>query len=82
MVIAINPPDSPLYKRTKALLKKIKDAGAEVYELSQAETEEKFSPLTFPVSFFFAAESLANRLKIKNPFEVGEKVTRTDTEQR
>lgn len=82
MVIAINPPDSPLYKRTKALLKKIKDVGAEVYELSHAETEEKFSPLTFPVSFFFAAELLAHRLRIRNPFEIGEKITKTDTEQR
>jgi glutamine---fructose-6-phosphate transaminase (isomerizing) len=82
LVIVINPPDSPAFKRTKALLKTIKLAGAEVYELSQSETEEKFSPLTFPVSFFFAAETLANRLKISNPFEIGEKVTRTDTENR
>ena len=82
LVIVINPPDSPAFNRTKALLRTIKVAGAEVLEQSNAETEEKYSPLTFPVSFFFAAESLANRLKINNPFEIGKKVTRTDSENR
>jgi glucosamine--fructose-6-phosphate aminotransferase (isomerizing) len=80
LVIVINPSDSSTYKRTKTLLNKIKLAGADIFELSHAETEEKFSPLTFPVYFFFAAESLANRLKISNPFVFGEKVTKTDAE--
>lgn len=82
LVIAINPPDSPASRRTKSLLKTIKFAGAEVVELSQAETEEKYSPLIFPVPFFFAAELLASRLRISNPFEIGTKITRTDTENR
>lgn len=82
LVIAINPPDSPAFKRTKALLRIIRLAGAEVFELVRAETDEKFSPLTFTVSFFFAAEYLADRMKIRNPFEVGGKITKTDAENR
>ena len=79
LVIVINPPDSPAFRRTKSLLRTIRLAGAEVFELVNAETEEKFSPLTFPVFFFFAAEYLSDRMKIRNPFEIGEKVTRTDS---
>lgn len=82
LVIAINPKDSRVYHRTNMLLHKIESVGATVFELSEPGTEEKFSPITFPVSFFFAAESLAQRLKISNPFVIGAKVTQTNTENR
>lgn len=80
LVIAINPKDSPVYNRTKLLLHKIESVGATVFELSESGTVEKFSPITFPVSFFFAAELLAHRLKVINPFVVGTKVTQTNSE--
>lgn len=82
LVIAINPKDSPVYNRTKLLLHKVESAGATVFELSESGTEEKFSPIIFPFSFFFAAESLASRLKVINPFIIGTKVTLTSPENR
>ena len=79
LVIAINPKDSLAYNRTNFLLQRIEKVGASVLELSEPGTEEKFSPVTFPVSFFFAAESLAHRLGISNPFVIGTKVTQENT---
>lgn len=78
IVIAINHFESVAYERTKDLLSTIKKAGAYVFELNTALTEEKFSPLTFPMPFFFAVEFLAQKLNITNPFEIGNKITETN----
>jgi len=77
MVIAINHNDSLANNYISGVLKTVRMAGGNTYELNQSYTEEKLGPLTFPVYFFFAAEFLAKKLKIKNPFEVGTKITKT-----
>ncbi len=82
LVIAINPKDSPVFSRTRLLLRMVERVGTVVLELCEPGTEEKFSPITFPVSFFFAAEWLAHRLRIINPFIIGAKVTQTNAENR
>ncbi len=73
MVIAINH-DGRENARTKKLLKKVKNAGAETYELSNNYVESIFSPLTLPIPFYYAAEYLAQKLKVKTLFQVGNKV--------
>lgn len=78
MVIAINH-KGPEYKRTKHLLKVIKKAGAEVFELKDSINNAIYSPLIYPMYFFFAAEYLHTSLKVKSIFQVGNKVTRVET---
>ena len=73
MVIAINH-EGREYNRTKRLLKKVNVAGAETYELSNKYVESIFSPVTLPVPFYFAAEYLSQKLKVKTLFQVGNKV--------
>ncbi len=73
MVIAINH-EGREYSRTKRLLKKVNNAGAETYELSNKYVESIFSPVTLPVPFYFAAEYLSQKLKVKTLFQVGDKV--------
>nr|WP_321486164.1 hypothetical protein [uncultured Draconibacterium sp.] len=73
MVIAINH-EGREYSRTKKLLKKVNNAGAETYELSNKYVESIFSPVTLPVPFYFAAEYLSQKLKVKTLFQVGDKV--------
>ena len=73
MVIAINH-EGREYSRTKRLLKKMNNAGAETYELSNKYVESIFSPVTLPVPFYFAAEYLSQKLKVKTLFQVGDKV--------
>ena len=53
VVIAINP-EGKEARNTKKLLQRVKAAGAVIFELKNAETNEIFSPLTLPVPFFFA----------------------------
>ncbi|MFV0591619.1 MAG: SIS domain-containing protein [Draconibacterium sp.] len=77
LVIAINH-DGPEKARTRKLLKTIKKAGGEVFELNNAKVEPVYSPLTYPLFFFFAAEYLMDKLKVKSIFTVGNKVTRVD----
>ena len=73
MVIAINH-EGREYSRTKRLLKKVNNAGAATYELSNKYVESIFSPVTLPVPFYFAAEYLSQKLKVKTLFQVGDKV--------
>ena len=73
MVIAINH-EGREFIRTKRLLKKVNNAGAETYELSNKYVESIFSPVTLPVPFYFAAEYLSQKLKVKTLFQVGDKV--------
>ncbi|MCK3685193.1 hypothetical protein [Maribellus sp. YY47] len=74
LVVAINH-EGPELKRTRQLLKTIEKAGGEVFEINDAKVDPVYSPLTFPLIFFFAAEYLLDKLKIKSIFEVGKKVT-------
>jgi glucosamine--fructose-6-phosphate aminotransferase (isomerizing) len=60
------------------LLKTIKKAGAQVFEIDNPMVDSVYSPLTFPLPFYFAAEYLSNKLKIKSLFQVGDKITRVD----
>ncbi|HYQ58270.1 MAG TPA: hypothetical protein VEP89_13095 [Draconibacterium sp.] len=81
LVVAINH-EGREYKRTKKLLKRIKSAGAEIYEVSNNYVESIFSPLTLPVPFYVAAEYLTQKLKVKTLFQVGDKVVRQVTPER
>lgn len=75
LAITINH-EGPELKRTRELLKTIKAAGAEIFELSDARVESVYSPLTFPLFFFFAAEYLSHKKNNRSIFEVGKKITR------
>ena len=79
LVIAINH-EGPEYKRTKHLLRTIRKAGAEVFELTDPIVSTIYSPLIFPLYFFFAAEYLLSALKIKSIFEVGNKITKVQSD--
>ncbi len=73
--IAINH-SGPESHRTKSLLKTIRSAGAEVFELNDPCVDSLYSPLTFPLYFFFAAEYLYQKRNRRSVFEVGDKITR------
>ncbi|MDX8339517.1 hypothetical protein SLH46_10010 [Draconibacterium sp. IB214405] len=60
--------------RTKRLLRKIKNAGADTFEVSNKYVESIFSPVTLPMPFYFASAYLSERLKVKNLFMMGNKV--------
>jgi glucosamine--fructose-6-phosphate aminotransferase (isomerizing) len=74
LVIAINH-EGPDFMRTKNILKTVENAGGKVFELTKPMVESVFSPLTFSIPFFFAANYLSEKLKNYNPFNVGKKVT-------
>lgn len=75
LVIAINH-DGPDFNRTQSLLQTVKNAGGKIFELNQPKVESIFSPLTFSIPFFFAANTLSEKLKNYNLFKVGDKITR------
>lgn len=77
LVIGINH-EGPDYQRTKSILKTVKNAGGKAFELKRPLVESIFSPLTFSIPFFFAAHYLAEKLRIDNVFNIGDKVTRTN----
>ncbi len=81
LIIAINH-HGPEYQRTKQLLKVVKKAGADVFELSDPLVNTIYSPLIYPMFFFFAAEFLIDSLKVKSIYKVGSKVTRVGEEQK
>ncbi len=78
MVIAINH-EGRESARTKRLLRKVKNAGADTFELSNKYVESIFSPITLPMPFYFAAAYLSERLKVKTLFQVGNKVVNSVT---
>ena len=75
MVISITH-EGPEFTRTKELMKTIRKAGATVFEISDPLVNTIYSPLIYPLFFFFAAQYLSNSLKVKSIFEVGNKITR------
>ncbi len=80
LVIAINH-IGPEQKRTRRLLEKVQSAGAKVFELNNSLVDSVYSPITLPLPFYFAAEFLSNKLKVKSLFQVGDKVTRVNSRE-
>ena len=74
LVVSINY-EGPDFYRTKDILKTIKRVGGKSFELNQPLVESLFSPLTFSIPFFFAAHYLSEKLKGKDVFKIGKKVT-------
>ncbi|MEN8116543.1 MAG: hypothetical protein ABFS16_06160 [Bacteroidota bacterium] len=81
LVITLNH-EGPEYNRTKDLLNTIRNAGAAIFELDQPLVDSIFSPLTFPLPIYFAAAFLSDKLKIKKPFVIGNKITRVTPNSR
>ena len=79
-VIVINPSKSVLYERTKNLMNILRNAGAQVFEISETELEETYSPFTSIIPFYFMAGFLANKLGIYSPFSIGHKITEREGE--
>jgi len=75
LVIVINPLKSILFERTKNLMDILRNAGAQVFEISETELEETYSPFTSIIPFYFMASFLANKLAISSPFSIGNKIT-------
>jgi glutamine---fructose-6-phosphate transaminase (isomerizing) len=75
VVMVINPLKGVLYDRTHRLMDAVRNAGAKVYEINEPELDETFSPLTSIIPFFFMASFLARKLRVAEPFMVGNKVT-------
>ena len=75
LVIGINH-DGPDFHRTKDILKTVEKEGGKILELNRPLVETIYSPLTFSIPFFFAAHYLSEKLRGKDVFKVGKKVTR------
>ena len=75
LVIVINPSQGILFNSSNELMNKLRDAGAQVYEINESELNEIYTPLTSILPFFFMAGFLATQLKIEQPFSVGNKIT-------
>lgn len=73
-LIALNPAGSE-HKRTQDLLRLLRQNGAEVFELDDPMVEPVYSPLIFPMYFFFAAEYLASPFRVKSVFDLGRILT-------
>lgn len=81
LVIAINH-KGPEKKRTRKLLETVQAAGAKVFEVNNILVESVYSPITLPLPFYFAADYLSNKLKVKSLFEVGDKITRVNDKEK
>jgi len=77
LVIAINH-EGQENKRTKQLLETVENAGGKTCELDNPMVDSLYSPLTFPIPFYFAAEYLAGKLKVKKLYTVGQKITKVE----
>lgn len=78
VVIILNPLKSVLFERTRQFSLFLEEAGAQVFEVTEPELDETLSPFTTVMPVFFMASYLADKLKITEPFLVGEKVTRRE----
>ncbi len=78
LAVAINH-DGPESKRTRQLLRTIRKAGGETFEINDTAVDPLYSPLIFPLVFFFAAEYLSKKLGLKSIYEVGTKITRVES---
>jgi glucosamine--fructose-6-phosphate aminotransferase (isomerizing) len=70
-------PDGIRDERPAILKQKIKSAGGVYFQWNEPGIPEYLSPVTSAIPFFFLSAFLKKRLKIKDPFLVGDKITRT-----
>jgi glucosamine--fructose-6-phosphate aminotransferase (isomerizing) len=75
IVIVINPSKGILFERTQLLMDTLRTAGAKVFEVNDPELDEIYTPFSSILPFFFLARYLALKLKIADPFVIGNKVT-------
>lgn len=75
IIIVINPSKGVLHERMNKLIDLLRKSNAHVYELCDSVTEEKFTPFTSILPFFFMAEYLSTKLGVTAPFLVGSKIT-------
>ena len=75
VVIFLNPSGKQT-ERCKKVRQKVEEAGAICFEINETELSEDLSPFTLSIPLFSATAWLAQKLRIKHPFVVGEKVTR------
>lgn len=75
VVIVINPSKGVLFERTNRLMSLLRNVDAKVLEISEPELEEVYSPFTSILPFFFMANFLTSKMKITEPFVIGNKVT-------
>jgi glucosamine--fructose-6-phosphate aminotransferase (isomerizing) len=76
-VIFVITPDGIRDERPSILKQKIKSAGGVYFEWNEPGIPEHLSPVTSAIPFFFLSAFLKKKLKIKDPFLVGDKITRT-----
>lgn len=74
-IIVINPSNGILHERINKLIQLLQRANAHVIEVNDNVTEEKYTPFTSILPFFFMAKYLSARLGIVEPFSVGRKIT-------
>lgn len=82
VVIILNPLKSVLFERTRQFSLFLEEAGAQVFEITEPELDETLSPFTTVMPIFFMANYLAEKLKITEPFIVGDKVTEREQNSR
>lgn len=82
VVIILNPLKSVLFERTRQFSLFLEEAGAQVFEITEPELDETLSPFTTIMPIFFMANYLAEKLKISEPFIVGDKVTEREENSR
>ncbi len=70
-------PDGIRDERPAMLKQKIKSAGGIYFEWCESKMPEYLSPVTSVIPFLFMSSFLKDKLKIKDPFLVGNKITRT-----
>jgi glutamine---fructose-6-phosphate transaminase (isomerizing) len=75
IVIVINPSKGVLFLRTQKLMDTLRNADAKVFEINDPELDEIYSPFSSIIPLFFMAQFLAVKLKIGDPFIIGNKIT-------
>lgn len=75
VIIVINPSKGILHERISKLIQLLRKTNAQVVEVNDNVLEEKYTPFTSILPFFFMARYLSTRLGIVEPFSVGSKIT-------
>lgn len=74
-IIVINPSRGVMCERTSKMIDVLRKANAHVIEVNDSETDEKFTPFTSVLPFYFMADYLSSKLGVIAPFVVGSKIT-------
>ncbi len=80
VVIVINPSKGVLYERTNKLMDVLRKVKATIFEINEPDLDEIYSPFTSILPFFFMARYLSAKLRITEPFLIGNKVTEQNDE--